>query len=150
MRRNLQGCATATTVAGVRPQCRVAWSRSWRGLSAGRRRLLAATVGAFFFAAAPGAGAHPGAPGTPGTTERVIVSTRGGAASRTVVRNHGGRVASDLRAVNGAVADVTSRARVALQTDPNVTVSPNLPMAFTDLAPSAVAAAEQARAHRST
>jgi serine protease AprX len=53
-----------------------------------------------------------------------------------VVRSHGGTVASDLRAVNGAVADVTSRARAALQTDPKVSVSPNLPMAFTNVAPS--------------
>src|SRR5438309_1530249 len=46
MRGILRGIATTTTVAGERPNCSVAWSRAWRGLGAGRRRLLAAAVGA--------------------------------------------------------------------------------------------------------
>ena len=123
MRGILRGIATAITVAGERPHCSVAWSRAWRGLSAAGRRLLAGAAGAFLVAAVPAAAAHAASSGPPTTTQRVIVSSQTGTATRSVVSRRGGKVASDLKALNGVVADVSSQARSALGNDSSVTVS---------------------------
>ncbi|TML36871.1 MAG: hypothetical protein E6G27_18535 [Actinobacteria bacterium] len=136
MRGILRGIATTTTVAGERPNCSVAWSRAWRGLGAGRRRLLAAAVGASLLAAVPAAAAHAPTPSSPGASERVIVTGRTAAAPASSVGRRGGTVTTSLHALNGVVADVSSRARSALGKDSSVTVSPDLPMAFTNVAPS--------------
>src|SRR5437868_14592040 len=99
MRGIFRGIATTTTVAGERPHCSVAWSRARRGLGAGRRRLLAAAVGASLLAAVPAAAGHA-SPSSPGP-ERVIVTGRTGTAPGSSVSRRGGTGTTRLQALHG-------------------------------------------------
>src|SRR5438552_5991683 len=156
MRAILQGSTTPSGVVRRRPHRSVAWSRSWSGFGLSMRRALAAGLGASLFAGvgaslltgAPAAADTAASTASPATTERVIVSGRGGAGAGAVVRAQGGEIASDLGAGSAVLAVVTPSARATLETDPSVTVSDDLPMALTSEAPRGLQAPAAAPATR--
>ena len=141
MRRHPWSAATRATVTGERSShSSVAWSRSWSWLGNSRTRLLAAVVGVSLLAFTPAAvanvaGLSLGDSPAGGPLHSVIVSGQSAAAVRADVLGSAGTVDRDLGVVKGVVANVTDGQLAALEADPSVTVSANLPVVVTQVAP---------------